>query len=248
EEPRERGPDVVDVPVHDHPAGRVGLRVRRPRPGDDPELVLAVADAELHVPARHHVVGRRPEDLRIPRGRGLQVVRPQVQRRHPTQHARLLRPAGRAPGPSAEPRRGRHVDRRTSCGTCGSAVSGTMDGCSTPRSACCACALLPTRPSWSGPELAERLGVTTRTVRNDVERLRLLGYEVRSSPGVAGGYRLGSGTALPPLLLDDEEATVVAVALRAAAAGSVSGVEDVAGRTLVKLDTVLPARLRARAD
>ncbi|SMF25894.1 putative DNA-binding transcriptional regulator YafY [Cellulosimicrobium cellulans J34] len=109
-------------------------------------------------------------------------------------------------------------------------------------------ALLPTRPSWSGPELAERLGVTTRTVRNDVERLRLLGYEVRSSPGVAGGYRLGSGTALPPLLLDDEEATVVAVALRAAAAGSVSGVEDVAGRTLVKLDTVLPARLRARAD
>ncbi len=73
-------------------------------------------------------------------------------------------------------------------------------------------ALLPTRASWSGPELAERLGVTTRTVRNDVERLRLLGYEVRSSPGVAGGYRLGSGTALPPLLLDDEEATVVAVA------------------------------------
>ena len=109
-------------------------------------------------------------------------------------------------------------------------------------------ALLPVRASWSGPELADRLGVTTRTVRNDVERLRLLGYEVRSSPGAAGGYRLGSGAALPPLLLDDEEATVVAVALRAAATGSIAGVEEVAARALVKLDTVLPARLRVRAD
>ncbi|MBN0042324.1 WYL domain-containing protein [Cellulosimicrobium cellulans] len=109
-------------------------------------------------------------------------------------------------------------------------------------------ALLPSRPTWSGPELAERLGVTTRTVRNDVERLRLLGYEVRSAPGTAGGYRLGSGAALPPLLLDDEEAAVVAVSLRAAATGSIAGVEDVARRVLVKLDTVLPARLRARAD
>ncbi|QJW35939.1 helix-turn-helix transcriptional regulator [Cellulosimicrobium protaetiae] len=109
-------------------------------------------------------------------------------------------------------------------------------------------ALLPTRPTWSGPELAERLGVTTRTVRSDVERLRILGYEVRSAPGVAGGYRLGSGTALPPLLLDDEEATVVTVALRAAVAGSVTGAEDAALRALGKLDTVLPSRLRARAD
>ncbi|MDF2807333.1 MAG: DNA-binding transcriptional regulator [Cellulosimicrobium sp.] len=109
-------------------------------------------------------------------------------------------------------------------------------------------ALLPTRPTWSGPELAERLGVTTRTVRNDVERLRILGYEVRSAPGTAGGYRLGSGAALPPLLLDDEEAAVVAVSLRAAATGSITGVEDAARRALVKLDTVLPARLRARAD
>jgi predicted DNA-binding transcriptional regulator YafY len=109
-------------------------------------------------------------------------------------------------------------------------------------------ALLPSRPTWSGPDLAERLGVTTRTVRNDVERLRLLGYEVRSAPGSAGGYRLGSGAALPPLLLDDEEAAVVAVSLRAAATGSITGVEDAARRALVKLDTVLPARLRARAD
>ncbi|MFE6236513.1 helix-turn-helix transcriptional regulator [Cellulosimicrobium sp. NPDC057862] len=109
-------------------------------------------------------------------------------------------------------------------------------------------ALLPSRPTWSGPDLAERLGVTTRTVRNDVERLRILGYEVRSAPGTAGGYRLGSGAALPPLLLDDEEAAVVAVSLRAAATGSITGVEDAARRALVKLDTVLPARLRARAD
>lgn len=109
-------------------------------------------------------------------------------------------------------------------------------------------ALLPSRPSWAGPDLAERLGVTTRTVRNDVERLRLLGYEVASTPGPAGGYRLGAGSALPPLLLDDEEATVVALSLRAATGGTVAGGEETALRALTKLDAVLPARLRARAD
>ncbi|MBD5786560.1 WYL domain-containing protein [Cellulosimicrobium terreum] len=109
-------------------------------------------------------------------------------------------------------------------------------------------ALLPSRATWPGPELADRLGVTTRTVRNDVERLRLLGYEVRSSPGVAGGYRLGAGTALPPLLLDDEEATAVVLSLRAATGGTVAGSEEAALRALTKLDAVLPARLRRRAD
>ncbi|WP_251150509.1 YafY family protein [Cellulosimicrobium sp. Marseille-Q4280] len=109
-------------------------------------------------------------------------------------------------------------------------------------------ALLPAHATWTGPELAERLGVTTRTVRNDVERLRLLGYEVRSTPGVAGGYRLGAGSALPPLLLDDEEATAVVLSLRAATGGTVAGSEEAALRALVKLDAVLPARLRSRAD
>lgn len=108
--------------------------------------------------------------------------------------------------------------------------------------------LLPSRPGWPGPELARRLGVTTRTVRNDVERLRLLGYEVLSTPGVAGGYRLGAGSALPPLLLDDEEATAVAISLHAAAGGSVAGAEEAALRALTKLDTVLPARVRRRVE
>lgn len=71
--------------------------------------------------------------------------------------------------------------------------------------------LLQARPGWSGAELADRLSVTTRTVRNDIERLRLLGYQVHSTTGTAGGYRLGAGGALPPLLLDDEEAVAVAV-------------------------------------
>ena len=109
-------------------------------------------------------------------------------------------------------------------------------------------ALLPTRADWPGPELARRLGVTTRTVRNDVERLRLLGYEVRSTPGVAGGYRLGAGSALPPLLLDDEEATSVALALQAAAGGTVAGAEEAALRAATKPDTVLPAHVRRRVE
>src|SRR4029453_11838248 len=79
--------------------------------------------------------------------------------------------------------------------------------------------LLQARTTWSGRELADRVGVTARTVRNDVERLRSLGYPVHASPGVGGGYRLGAGAALPPLLLDDEEAVAVAVGLRTAAGG-----------------------------
>ncbi|GAA0794684.1 helix-turn-helix transcriptional regulator [Spirilliplanes yamanashiensis] len=108
--------------------------------------------------------------------------------------------------------------------------------------------LLQVRRDWSGAELARRLDVSTRTVRNDVERLRILGYEVRSSTGVTGGYRLAAGSAVPPLLLDDEEAVAVGLGLRAAAAGSVTGIEETSLRALQKLEQTLPARLRQRLD
>ena len=106
--------------------------------------------------------------------------------------------------------------------------------------------LLQARADWSGAELAERLGVTTRTVHNDVKRLRSLGYPVHASPGVGGGYRLGAGAALPPLLLDDDEAVAVAVGLRTAAGGSVTGIQETSLRALAKLEQVLPSRLRHR--
>jgi predicted DNA-binding transcriptional regulator YafY len=106
--------------------------------------------------------------------------------------------------------------------------------------------LLQARADWSGPELADRLGVTTRTVRNDVERLRRLGYPVSARPGVGGGYRLGAGAALPPLLLDDDEAVAVAVGLRTAAGGTVTGIQETSVRALAKLEQVLPSRLRHR--
>ncbi|WP_327092005.1 WYL domain-containing protein [Nonomuraea sp. NBC_01738] len=108
--------------------------------------------------------------------------------------------------------------------------------------------LLQARPLWSGAELASRLAVTTRTVRNDVERLRILGYEVDSTTGTAGGYRLGAGTAMPPLLLDDEEAIAVALSLHAAAGGTVTGIEETSLRALAKLQQMLPARLRHRTE
>ncbi|MEW2576430.1 helix-turn-helix transcriptional regulator [Streptomyces syringium] len=103
--------------------------------------------------------------------------------------------------------------------------------------------LLQTRREWSGTELAERLGVTGRTVRRDIDRLRGLGYPIEGTTGHAGGYRLAAGTNLPPLLLDDEEAVAIAVALRTATSG-VSGIEETAVRALAKLEQVLPARLR----
>ncbi len=106
--------------------------------------------------------------------------------------------------------------------------------------------LLQTRRTWTGGQLAERLEVTPRTIRNDVERLRGLGYLVHATPGVAGGYRLDAGAALPPLLLDDEEAVAVAIGLRTGAGGSVSGIEESSLRALVKLEQVLPSRLRHR--
>jgi predicted DNA-binding transcriptional regulator YafY len=108
-------------------------------------------------------------------------------------------------------------------------------------------ALLQTRRDWNGPQLAAQLGVTTRTVRKDVDRLRALGYPVNAAPGVAGGYRLGAGKSLPPLLLDDDEAVAVAVGLRAAGtSGGVTGIEDTSTRALAKLEQVLPAHLHRR--
>ena len=108
--------------------------------------------------------------------------------------------------------------------------------------------LLQSRRDWTGTELAERLGVTTRTIRNDVERLRQLGYPVEAQPGAAGGYRLGAHGALPPLLLDDDEAVAIAVGLRTAASGSVAGIEETSVRALAKLQQVLPSRLRRRVS
>jgi predicted DNA-binding transcriptional regulator YafY len=106
--------------------------------------------------------------------------------------------------------------------------------------------LLQARRDWPGGELADRLEVSGRTIRRDVERLRQLGYPVESLSGPAGGYRLRAGSAMPPLLLDDEEAIAIGVGLRTAAGASVSGIEEPAVRALVKLEQVLPAQLRRR--
>jgi predicted DNA-binding transcriptional regulator YafY len=106
--------------------------------------------------------------------------------------------------------------------------------------------LLQGRRDWPGNELAGRLEVSGRTIRRDIERLRRLGYPVESLTGPAGGYRLRAGTAMPPLLLDDEEAIAIAVGLRTAARASVTGIEEAAVRALVKLEQVLPAPLRRR--
>ncbi len=108
--------------------------------------------------------------------------------------------------------------------------------------------LLQARRDWTSAELATRLGVTTRTIRNDVTRLRELGYPVDARPGVAGGYRLGTGGALPPLLLEDEEAVAVAIGLRTAASASITGIEETSVRALAKLEQVLPSRLRRRVS
>ncbi|WP_156326055.1 helix-turn-helix transcriptional regulator [Nonomuraea sp. SBT364] len=106
--------------------------------------------------------------------------------------------------------------------------------------------LLQLKPDWASADLADRLGVAVRTVRRDVGRLRSLGYPVHSTPGVSGGYRLGAGARLPPLLLDDDEAVAVAVGPTPAAGGSVTGIEESSLRALAKLEQVLPARLRHR--
>jgi predicted DNA-binding transcriptional regulator YafY len=108
--------------------------------------------------------------------------------------------------------------------------------------------LLQMRREWTGPELAGRLEVSDRTVRKDVERLRNLGYPVDATRGAIGGYRLGAGAEMPPLLLDDDEAVAVAIGLAAASSRGVSGVEEASLRALVKLEQVLPTRLRRRVD
>ena len=99
---------------------------------------------------------------------------------------------------------------------------------------------------WSGIELSKRLEITARTLRRDVDRLRSLGYPVHSTSGTAGGYQLGAGATLPPLLLDDDEAVAVALGLRTSASGNVTGIEEASVRALQKLEQVLPPRLRHR--
>src|ERR1700684_4596340 len=106
--------------------------------------------------------------------------------------------------------------------------------------------LFQARRYWSGAELTERLEVTARTLRRHVDRLPSLGYPLHSTSGTAGGYQLGSGATLPPLLLDDDEAVAVAVVLRTAASGTVTGIEEASVRALSKLEQVLPSRLRSR--
>ncbi|MFD0363867.1 helix-turn-helix transcriptional regulator [Nocardia sp. GCM10030253] len=106
--------------------------------------------------------------------------------------------------------------------------------------------LLQTPREWPGSELADRLGVTDRTVRRDIDRLRELGYPVEATMGAMGGYRLVAGTAMPPLLVDDDEAVAIAVGLRAAAGYAVAGIEEASVRALTKLEQVLPAKLRRR--
>lgn len=109
-------------------------------------------------------------------------------------------------------------------------------------------ALLQTHRYWPGPELAERLEVSVRTLRRDVDRLRELGYPVDASRGVDGGYQLAAGASLPPLVVDDEEAVALAVGLRTAAQSGIAGIEDASVRALAKVVQVMPSRLRRRVD
>ena len=108
--------------------------------------------------------------------------------------------------------------------------------------------LLETRRYWPGTELAARLEVSPRTLRRDIDRLRELGYPILAQRGVDGGYQLAAGTALPPLLLDDEEAIALAVGLQAAAQGAVEGIAESSMRALAKVVRVMPGRLRRRVE
>ena len=108
--------------------------------------------------------------------------------------------------------------------------------------------LLQTPREWPGTELAGRLDVTPRTIRRDIDRLRDLGYPVEATRGSVGGYRLVAGSAMPPLLLDDEEAVAIAVGLRAGAGHAIEGVDEASVRALAKLEQVLPSRLRHRVS
>lgn len=109
--------------------------------------------------------------------------------------------------------------------------------------------LLQTHRYWTGSDLADRLEISERTVRRDVDRLRVLGYPVNASRGVAGGYQMeAGGAALPPLLLDDDEAIAIAVGLHQAAGGAVKGIEETSVRALTKVIRMMPPRLRRRID
>ena len=108
--------------------------------------------------------------------------------------------------------------------------------------------LLQTHRFWSGGDLADRLEVSPRTLRRDVDRLRDLGYDVDAVRGVAGGYQLRAGSNLPPLLLEDEEAVAIAVGLRSTAGGSVGGIEETSIQALTKVIALMPPRLRRRMD
>ncbi|MFC6085717.1 helix-turn-helix transcriptional regulator [Sphaerisporangium aureirubrum] len=108
--------------------------------------------------------------------------------------------------------------------------------------------LLQTYRYWPGAELADRLGVSARTLRRDVDRLRELGYPVKANRGVEGGYQLGAGAVLPPLLVDDEEAVALAIGLRVAAQGAVAGIGEASVRALTKVVQVMPPRLRRQVE
>jgi predicted DNA-binding transcriptional regulator YafY len=108
--------------------------------------------------------------------------------------------------------------------------------------------LLQARRYWPGPELAGRLQVSPRTLRRDIDRLRELGYPIQAQPGVAGGYQLAAGTALPPLLVEDEEAVALVIGLQAAAQSAVEGIAESSVRALAKVVQVMPARLRRRVE
>ncbi len=125
------------------------------------------------------------------------------------------------------------------------AILGTMTT-DTPARLLTLLSLLQTPREWPGGELAERLGVSRRTVRRDIDRLRELGYPVQATMGADGGYRLVAGKAMPPLVLDDEEAVAIAVGLRAGAGHAVEGLDEASVRALAKLEQVLPSRLRHR--
>jgi predicted DNA-binding transcriptional regulator YafY len=108
-------------------------------------------------------------------------------------------------------------------------------------------ALFQSRATWTGPDLTSRLEITDRTLRRDVDRLRTLGYPVHSTSGPAGGYMLGAGASLPPLMLENDEGLAIAIALHGAGS-DVSGVAEAGQRALAKLDKVLPTRIRKRLD
>lgn len=127
--------------------------------------------------------------------------------------------------------------------------AGNVDGMTdTPARLLSLLSLLQTPREWPGSELAQRLRVSARTIRRDIERLRDLGYPVEATLGAEGGYRLVAGAAMPPLVLDDEEAVAIAVGLRAGAGHAIEGVEEASVRALAKLEQVLPSRLRRRVS